>query len=633
MRSSYELEWDPTPSTPVPAEGYILQRQISDGPWVTVTTTPAAPRALVFTEPEGALRYRVIAIAGGAESDPSPASSPIVIDRTPPRHARLDASTTPAWTSPAGDEWYRDTVTGTWHDEGDPDLADGTPGSGVDPSTVPGPVTRSTTGEHEFAARLRDLVGNEQLTIRKLRVDADAPTLTLACPAGAHVGVENSVPVTAADQGSGLDGAVPTQLPIDTATPGTRTITHTVRDHVGHEVTRTCTVPVEHRPPGIPFVSAGANPGRGNLTISWTRPPGAPLPATYVLEARDANDTGWTEVYRGSAESRTWSTFSPLAQGTWTFRVRVEAAGFDPAPSGTSAPVVSDRADPNDHTAVTDRAPERDTTGTTNDWWRDTVTVSFTGTDPALPDGSPGSGVDPASVSAQTFSSHGTFTASATPRDRAGNTGNTVSRTVRVDATDPVVTMDCPSSAVVQDDNEEADWDATDTGSGVATASSGDADLDTSAIGTHTATSSVARDRVGHTATGTCTYTVIYDWTGFLDPVFNPSTVNDVDAGDHRPDAVLAERRPRHGRAGGDADDGVGQLRWHQARHRLDAAADLARGAAVPLGLRRVRLAVPDPGVVAEQLPHADRHARRRHDAPRDVPLPIAAASSPLYRA
>ena len=531
VRSSYELEWPPTPSTPVPAEGYVLQRQIGGGPWVTVTATPAAPRALVFSEPEGALRYRVYATAGGAESELSPPSDPIVVDRTPPRHALLNVSTAPAWTSPAGDEWYLDSASGTWAADGDPDLPDGTPGSGVDPATVPGPVTRSTTGEHEFVARLRDRAGNEQLTIRKLRVDASAPTLALACPAGAHVGVENSVPVTAADLGSGLDAPVPQQLPIDVSTAGTRTITHTVRDHVGHAVTRSCTVAVKHRPPNTPFVSAGANPGRGNLTVSWTRPAGATLPAVYVLEARDANDAGWTEVYRGTAESRTWSTFSPLAQGTWTFRVRAEDPNWDPAPSGTSAPVVSDRVDPNDHTAVTDRAPERDTTGTTNDWWRDTVTVSFTGSDPALPDGSPGSGVDPASVADQTFATHGTHTATATPRDRAGNVGNAVSRTVRVDATDPVVTIDCPSSPVVQDDSEEADWDASDTGSGLATAASGDVDLDTSAIGIRTATSPVARDRVGHTATDTCTYTVIYDWDGFYEPVFNPGTVNDVDAG------------------------------------------------------------------------------------------------------
>jgi hypothetical protein len=532
VRAAFTLEWAPTPADPVPANSYVVQYLRHDGEWVQMATA-GEPRLLLQNQPEGRLRYRVLGESGGALSDPSPESDPVVIDRTAPRAARAEVATAPAWTSPGGDAWYRDTATVTWHDEGDPDLPDGTPGTGVDAASLPAPETLSATGVHDLAARLRDVAGNEGLTVRTVRVDATAPALDLTCPSLAHVGVVSHVAVTASDSGAGLEGTVPSVLTIDTATAGTRSMSLTVRDLVGHATTRTCSVPVRHRPPTRPVVTAGANPGRGNLTITWSRHPGAPLPDDYVLEARDANDTGWTEVYRGSSQSRTWSTSSPLGQGTWTFRVRAADPAYDAAWSDVSDPVVSDRTAPSAFSAVTDRAPEYDPSGTMNDQWRDTVTVSFTGgADPALPDGSPGSGVDPASVADQTFTTHGMFFATATPADRAGNAASTLWRMGRVDATAPVVDVDCPSSPVVLDRDEEAEWDASDTGSGLATSAGGDIDLDTATVGSRTVTTPVARDRVGHTATASCDYTVIYDWDGFLDPVYNPSYVNDVDAGD-----------------------------------------------------------------------------------------------------
>ncbi|HEX2087467.1 MAG TPA: PxKF domain-containing protein [Solirubrobacteraceae bacterium] len=530
VRGAFTLEWEPTPPTPVPADGYLVQYLGVDGQWHTIAR-PVEPSVVLLLQAEGRLRYRVLAQSGGAQSDPSPVSDPVVIDRGAPRDARLAVERAADWTSPLGVGWYRDSVSATWHDEGDPDLRDGTPGTGVDPATVPGPVTRSTTGAHEVVARLRDNAGNETVTVRTLHVDADPPALTLDCPPVAHVGATANVVVTASDgAGSGLAASVPSLVPIATTGIGVETVSLTVSDNVGHETSATCDVPVLHRRPTAPRLVVGASPGDGAVTLAWSRHPLAPPPAAYVLEGRDADDAGWTEIARGPAEA--WSTppGSPLAQGTWTFRVRAEDARYDPEPSEASDPVVVDRTAPRAPSVSADRAADA-----SGDWFRDTVTVSFAGAgDPDLPDGSPGSGVDPASVpSPVTYSTAGAHTAAGTVRDRAGNTSAAGSRVVRVDTAAPSVALACPATDVAQDSPAVATWTATDAGAGVSGAASGSVALATGTIGTFTATGPAVTDRVGHTAAAaTCSYRVIYDWDGFLTTVSNPPRYNRAQAGD-----------------------------------------------------------------------------------------------------
>ncbi|HEV2815594.1 MAG TPA: LamG-like jellyroll fold domain-containing protein [Solirubrobacteraceae bacterium] len=524
VRNGFGLVWDATPAEPVPADGYVLQRRGADGVW-HVISRPEPPQANVGLEPEGTHTFRVMAQSNGAESDPSPVSQPIVIDRTAPNPARMTVTGT------AFGDWYRDSASVTWAHDGDPDLRDGTPGSGVDPSFEPQDVTLTTTGAHTVTANLRDRAGNGAVTERVVRVDAGAPTVTLSCPSVAHVAAIAHADVGASDgNGSGLDASVPTQITIDTSTPGVRTLSVTARDNVGHESTDSCDVPVVHRRPNAPQRVAGASPGDGAVTLAWTRHPSSPAPAAYVLEGRDANDAGWTEIARGAAESWTAPAGSPLAQGTWTFRVRIDDSAFDPEPSDASDPVVVDRTAPSAPSITPNRPPDA-----SPDWWFDTVTLGFAGTgDPDLPDGSAGSGVDPASVPASvTYTTTGSHAATGTVRDRAGNTSPSASRTVRVDASAPTAAITCPATDVVQDSATTASWTASDTGSGLAGAASGTVALNTAAIGTHTVSTPQIRDRVGHVAVAaTCTYRVIYDWTGFLDPVTNGPRYNRVDAGE-----------------------------------------------------------------------------------------------------
>jgi hypothetical protein len=94
------------------------------------------------------------------------------------------------------------------------------------------------------------------------------------------------------------------------------------------------------------------------------------------------------------------------------------------------------------------------------------------------------------------------------------------------------VTLSCPSGQILQNTSGVvATWTAMDGGSGVDGAVSGQIALDTSQVGTRIATlpAGSARDRVGNgSAAVSCTYWVIYRWSGFFRPVDNSSGSNIV---------------------------------------------------------------------------------------------------------
>jgi hypothetical protein len=164
---------------------------------------------------------------------------------------------------------------------------------------------------------------------------------------------------------------------------------------------------------------------------------------------------------------------------------------------------VVDRVAPNPPLIVSDRQPEA-----ADGWYRDAVTVSFAdGGDPALPDGSPGSGLNPATLPAsQTLTATGATIVGGSVKDRSTNTSGPASATFRVDADPPTGELGCPA-AVDQGASATGSWSAADTGAGLAGAAAGTAVLDTAAPGPHTAEVSVA-DRVGHLTALRCTYEV-----------------------------------------------------------------------------------------------------------------------------
>lgn len=282
--------------------------------------------------------------------------------------------------------------------------------------------------------------------------------------------------------------------------------------------------------PGVPAItplSSWSNAGRFGL--SWTPavdPDGVPV--SYRLQHRDADDPAYSTVASPTSATHQFTVSTPEQEGTFRYRVAADDGNHTSAFSGGSAQVVVDRSAPTGPTASTDRPA--DFVGALA-WWRDTVTVSFSGsTDPTLQDGSPGSGVV-ATTAPREFSTSGVHTAEGTATDDVGNVSPTTSLTVHVDAEPPDVGFtSCPGD-VVLGSSASAAWSASDLSSGLASPASGSFALDTSSIGTRSVTAS-ATDNVGHTAQATCGYRVVYDFDGFARPLVNPPQVADFAAGD-----------------------------------------------------------------------------------------------------
>jgi hypothetical protein len=229
---------------------YTLQHENASGSgWSTLASGLIATSyafAGTGAEGEGTWTYRVIASGEGGESEPSPESTAVVVDQTPPLAPSASADRAPDYAGSGG--WYRDSVTVSFAAQGDPALADGSPGSGVDPSSVAGAETFSTDGQHVAESTVLDLVGNRSapgsLTVQ---VDTSPPVVEAVCPPSTTVGAKGVVAtVSASDGQSGLAVDPSGTVPIDTTTAGPQTVTVTAVDNVGHSAEASCTTQVEH---------------------------------------------------------------------------------------------------------------------------------------------------------------------------------------------------------------------------------------------------------------------------------------------------------------------------------------------------------------------------------------------------
>jgi hypothetical protein len=255
--------------------------------------------------------------------------------------------------------------------------------------------------------------------------------------------------------------------------------------------------------PGTPQLSGGSTPNdNGLFTLSWQ--PSASLPGlTYTLQHENASG-GWSAVASGLTSAEyAFTAGSPEGEGTWTYRVIASAEGSESTPSPSSSSVVVDESAPSVPTASADRAPDFAGNG---GWYKDSVTVSFSANgDPALSDGSAGSGVNPATVPApQTFTTDGAHEASGAVADFAGNVSAVSSLTVQVDASAPSLAIDCPATATVGQAGVHATVTAADGQSGLAVDPSGTVPIDTAKAGSVTI-ERTASDNVGHSTTSSCT--------------------------------------------------------------------------------------------------------------------------------
>lgn len=280
-------------------------------------------------------------------------------------------------------------------------------------------------------------------------------------------------------------------------------------------------------PPGAPTLAAGhVSPNRGSFGLTWTPgtdPDGTPL--SWVLTEQRSDQHAFTAVGTITTNAR---QFAGHPEGVWRFRVTASDGNLTSGSSPTSSAVKVDQTAPTLPVPATDRTAEYAGDG---GWFADQVSVSFAGsTDPDLVDGSAGSGVASYSVP-QVFTTSGLHTATGTATDGAGNVSAAAALSVQVDATPPVVGFDSCPSAVVLGSSARAAWSASDTHSGLATPATGTIDLNTSSIGTRTVTAT-ADDNVGQASSATCTFDVVYAFTGFYKPLLNPPSTVTVRAGD-----------------------------------------------------------------------------------------------------
>jgi hypothetical protein len=241
----FTLSWEASPT--LPGLTYTLQHENASGVWSTVASgLTSAEYAFTAGTPEGegTWAYRVIASGEGGESAPSSASSPVVVDETAPAAPTVSADRAPDFAGDGG--WYKDSVTVSFTANGDPQLSDGSAGSGVNPATIPAPETFSTNGTHEASGAVADFAGNvsaaSSLTVQ---VDATPPSVQVSCPASADVGQSGvTATVTASDGQSGLASDPSGTVPIDTSKAGAVTVERTAVDNVGHATSSSCTTVV-----------------------------------------------------------------------------------------------------------------------------------------------------------------------------------------------------------------------------------------------------------------------------------------------------------------------------------------------------------------------------------------------------
>ena len=165
----------------------------------------------------------------------------INIDLTAPNAPSATPDRAPDYAGGGG--WYGDEVVVTFAGAGDPELADGDDGSGVDPATVPVDAVFDSSGSHTASGTVRDRAGNESAAGSiTVQVDADEPSVALVCPSTpVLLGSTAVASWTAADAESGLATPASGTVALDTSSVGTKSASAPrAEDNVGHSAGAMC---------------------------------------------------------------------------------------------------------------------------------------------------------------------------------------------------------------------------------------------------------------------------------------------------------------------------------------------------------------------------------------------------------
>lgn len=408
----------------------------------------------------------------------------------------------------------------------DPKLADNTNGSGV--ASCPSADVVNTNGANQSvtSGTAKDIANNTTPggTVSGISLDGQAPqtTAAISCTGknGWCRGTTADVILTAADQ-AGLSGVKEIHYSVN----GGNWLT-------ASGASKTVTVPLAANQGGSGKVEYFAVDNAGNAedktgeTLKYDNL--APT-VTHVLDpapnGSDWNNTDVTVKFSATDGDSgvDVATITPDVSVTAeTARHVVNGQATDNAGNTgyDSATVKIDRTKP---TITPSVVPGPNTTKSASGWYNGPVTVSFTCADPAGANGAPGSGIGTGTCpNSVTLSGDGADQrASGSVTDLAGNTSALASVSgINIDSTPPAITIHGLTQATyLLGSAPTLSCSATDAPSGLVgpcsgTLSGGNAN----GVGTFTYTAT-ATDLAGNTATKTATYSVIYPWAGFLQPI------------------------------------------------------------------------------------------------------------------
>ena len=385
-------------------------------------------------------------------------------------------------------------------------------------ATIPGAtIAALSVGSHLFCMSATDAAGNAGAftitgnpncaTLVITSTDAQAPTINCTVPdQSIWYGADVTVNCTASDA-SGLANsadaafALSTSVSAGSETATAQTSSHQVCDNLTNCATAgPYTFKVDKKSPIVSCGTADGSWHASDVSISCTATDGG----SGVSPAEDGSFSLTTSV-------ATNSETNDAATGT---KEIADAVGN----KVTAGPIAGNKVDK--------KAPTFSCGGADGFWHAEDVSIACTASDG-------GSGVSPlsdASFSLSTSVDIGTETdnASTGTKEVSDVVGNKATAgpiaSNKVDKKGPTVNLVCPASPVILGSTADANWTASDDGSGVATGASGTVHLATGTVGLHTATAgaSSAVDVVGNgSPVAECTYSVIYLWTGFFQPVDN----------------------------------------------------------------------------------------------------------------
>ncbi len=388
-------------------------------------------------------------------------------------------------------------------------------------TTYNAPFTVGTEGTTTLKWISVDNVGNaETPNTASIMIDKTGPSVNCGSADGNWHGSDVEIICSASDARSGLadaahDGSfsLSTSVASGTETSNASTGSRTVYDAVGNS---TLAGPVsgnmiDKKDPSVSCGSADGLWHASNVSIACTASDGG----SGLASGGDASFSLSTTVPSGSEDSN-------AATGTHNVS---DAVGH----TVTGGPITGNMIDR--------KAPDVSCGSADGNWHADDVSIGCTASD----DGSGLADSGDASFNLTTNVASGTETSNASTdsRDVADAVGNSATAGPisgnKIDKKGPVVTLTCPSSPILNS-TVSGSWAATDGGSGVTAGfGSGSITLDTSTIGLHTAevAAGASKDNVdnGSGASNECTYSVVYNWAGFFQPIDNNGIYNVVKAG------------------------------------------------------------------------------------------------------